>query len=228
MGFVDNRCTVAQWFLISLRNLFRHDVLLRQRMDGKQNTNYDYGAVKLNGSPGNTVGWYGYRTTNSSSPVGLSSSVTGYPCDKVFGTMWSDTKPIRSAETYKLTYTTDTYGCQSGSPVYRNYSDTGQTAIAIHTNGDHHITWEQGWRTMYSTIFNIGQINKYSKLAIFMSILFYADAVHRRILLRKKRLFLSLFMWRMPRGFPSKRFKWRLSKRRPQTRAEYRDRRDTR
>ncbi|MFE4354645.1 DUF2606 family protein, partial [Peribacillus butanolivorans] len=25
---------------------------------------------------------------------------------------------------------------------------------------------------MYSTIFNIGQINKYSKLAIFMSILF--------------------------------------------------------
>lgn len=109
-----------------------------------KNTNYDYGAVKLNGSPGNTVGWYGYRTTNSSSPVGLSSSVTGYPCDKVFGTMWSDTKPIRSAETYKLTYTTDTYGCQSGSPVYRNYSDTGQTAIAIHTNGDHHITWEQG------------------------------------------------------------------------------------
>lgn len=100
-----------------------------------KDTNYDYGAIKLNGSPGNTVGWYGYRTTNSSSPVGLSTSVTGYPCDKTFGTMWSDTKPIRSAETYKLTYTTDTYGCQSGSPVYRNYSDTGQTAIAIHTNG---------------------------------------------------------------------------------------------
>ncbi|KIN40054.1 MULTISPECIES: extracellular metalloprotease Mpr [Bacillus] len=100
-----------------------------------KDTNYDYGAIKLNGSPGNTVGWYGYRTTNSSSPVGLSSSVTGFPCDKTFGTMWSDTKPIRSAETYKLTYTTDTYGCQSGSPVYRNYSDTGQTAIAIHTNG---------------------------------------------------------------------------------------------
>lgn len=100
-----------------------------------KDTNYDYGAIKLNGSPGNTVGWYGYRTTNSSSPVGLSTSVTGFPCDKTFGTMWSDTKPIRSAETYKLTYTTDTYGCQSGSPVYRNYSDTGQTAIAIHTNG---------------------------------------------------------------------------------------------
>ena len=31
-------------------------------------TNYDYGAIKVNGSPGNTVGWYGYRTTNSSSP----------------------------------------------------------------------------------------------------------------------------------------------------------------
>lgn len=98
-------------------------------------TNYDYGAIKVNGSPGNNTGWYGYRTTNSSSPAGLSSSVTGYPCDKVSGSMWSDSKPIRSAETYKLTYTTDTFGCQSGSPVYHNYSDTGQTAIAIHTNG---------------------------------------------------------------------------------------------
>ncbi|MEC3796105.1 serine protease [Bacillus velezensis] len=116
-------------------------------------TNYDYGAIKVNGSPGNTVGWYGYRTTNSSSPAGLSSTVTGYPCDKVSGSMWSDSKPIRSAETYKLTYTTDTFGCQSGSPVYRNYSDTGQTAIAIHTNGGS--SYNLGTRVTNSVFDNI-------------------------------------------------------------------------
>lgn len=43
---------------------------------------FDYGAIKLNGSPGDYTGWLGYRTTNVESPKGLLAVVPGYPCDK--------------------------------------------------------------------------------------------------------------------------------------------------
>ncbi|CEI84189.1 extracellular metalloprotease [Oceanobacillus oncorhynchi subsp. incaldanensis] len=101
-----------------------------------QNSEYDYGAIKLAGAPGNDTGWFGYRTTNAeSNPSGLTFNVTGYPCDKPNGTMWTDSGTILSVTDRQLGYDADTYGCQSGSPVHRNYSDTGHTAIAIHAYG---------------------------------------------------------------------------------------------
>lgn len=96
---------------------------------------YDYGAIELRGTPGNSTGWFGYRTTNVDSPEGLTVNVTGYPCDQPSGTMWTDSGEVLSVMTRQLGYDADTAGCQSGSPVYRNYSDTGQTAIAIHAYG---------------------------------------------------------------------------------------------
>jgi len=101
----------------------------------KEKPEYDYGAIKLDGSPGNNTGWFGYRTTNGDDldPVGKSATVSGYPGDKTIGTMWKDSDNINQALEYLLLYQIDTYDGQSGSSVYRNYSDTGQTAIAIHT-----------------------------------------------------------------------------------------------
>lgn len=100
-----------------------------------QNSEYDYGAIKLRGNPGDTTGWFGYRTTNVESPSGLTVNVRGYPCDQPTGTMWTDTGQILSVTDRQLGYNADTFGCQSGSPVYRNYSDSGQSAIAIHAYG---------------------------------------------------------------------------------------------
>ena len=93
---------------------------------------YDYGAIKLYGTPGNNTGWFGYRT---SSPSGLTVNVTGYPCDQANGTMWIGSGTVNSVKTRQLGHTADTAECQSGAPVYRNYSDTGQTAIAINAYG---------------------------------------------------------------------------------------------
>lgn len=45
--------------------------------------------------------------------------------------MWSMTGPVESLQTEKVFYKMDTYGGQSGAPVY-NSSDT---IVAIHTNG---------------------------------------------------------------------------------------------
>ncbi|WP_258871223.1 serine protease [Virgibacillus dokdonensis] len=100
-----------------------------------KNPEYDYGAIKLRGTPGNNTGWFGYRTTNVDYPADLSVNVTGYPCDQPSGTMWTDSGKVLSVMTRQLGYNADTFGCQSGSPVYRNYSETGQTAIAIHAYG---------------------------------------------------------------------------------------------
>jgi len=104
------------------------------------NREYDYGAIKLRGTPGDTTGWYGYRTTNGSDldPEGGAVTVTGYPCEPPtgsWGTMWRDIGTVVDANTRILNHNADTTGCQSGSPVYRNYTDTGQTAIGIHTAG---------------------------------------------------------------------------------------------
>ncbi|HFK1809984.1 TPA: serine protease [Bacillus cereus] len=103
-----------------------------------ENSNYDYGTIKLNGSPGDYTGWFGYRTTYVESPKGLLAVIPGYPADKIGNeryTMWRDYGPIEDVNPSRLTYKIDTYEGQSGSPVY-HYFDTGIKIIAIHTRGN--------------------------------------------------------------------------------------------
>lgn len=51
------------------------------------NTNYDYGAIELSEPIGNTVGYFGYSYTTSSL-VGTTVTISGYPGDKTAGTQW--------------------------------------------------------------------------------------------------------------------------------------------
>ncbi len=48
---------------------------------------FDYGAIKLNGSPGINTGWLGYRTSNVDVSKGITRSSSGY---HVIYTMWTD------------------------------------------------------------------------------------------------------------------------------------------
>ena len=101
------------------------------------NHEYDYGAIQLSSTPGNTVGWFGYRWQSSNTFSGA-YSVTGYPGDKAYGTMWTmqDNPGIRGVTTRKLFHAIDTYGGQSGAPVYHNYSSTcSACAVAVHAYG---------------------------------------------------------------------------------------------
>jgi glutamyl endopeptidase len=91
---------------------------------------YDYGAVKLNCSIGNEVGWFGFRST-SSSLTGIPVTITGYPNDKKPEfSMWTASGKIANTEQRQVLYTIPTAGEQSGSPVYSGYY-----ALAIHTQG---------------------------------------------------------------------------------------------
>lgn len=101
-----------------------------QRWIDSANTNADWGVIKLDCTIGNTTGWFNYTGTTASLN-GTNVTVRGYPGDKAFGTMWSMTGPIESTLTEKVYYKMDTYGGQSGAPVY----NSSNTILAVHTNG---------------------------------------------------------------------------------------------
>jgi glutamyl endopeptidase len=101
-----------------------------------QNRNpvYDYGAIKLNCSVGNTTGWFGYRW-QSASLTGQATQLFGYPCDKPYPTLWGMSDSVRQSDVRQLHYANDTFGCQSGSPVWNSTATCTTCGIAIHAYG---------------------------------------------------------------------------------------------
>lgn len=94
---------------------------------------FDYGALKLNCKIGNTVGYFGFFTTKSDL-VGTAATITGYPGDKPL-TEWTSSDEIKIAEETRLYYAIDTYGGNSGSPVYYRRPGCGYCGMAIHNYG---------------------------------------------------------------------------------------------
>jgi glutamyl endopeptidase len=92
---------------------------------------YDYGAVKLNCTVGNVVGWYGFAPTF---PVNFPSVVGGYPGDKPL-TQWQSSDRVRALSLRQLFYLNDTIGGQSGSAVW--HDPNGPYIIGIHAYGTH-------------------------------------------------------------------------------------------
>ena len=87
-------------------------------------SNYDYALIVLTAAPhGGNAGWGVYS--------GGTHTVTGYPGDKPFGTMWRDSGAVSTSGSYRLCYTLDTAGGQSGSGIY----DSGNVVRGVHTTG---------------------------------------------------------------------------------------------
>jgi len=105
-------------------------------VDGAEN--HDYGAIKLDCTVGNEVGWFGIFW-DSDSLVGLPVQVSGYPGDKRAGTQWSASGAIEVSQKFKTRYRHDTYGGESGGPVFETDRTglycTGACANSIHTYG---------------------------------------------------------------------------------------------
>jgi glutamyl endopeptidase len=95
------------------------------------NEEFDYGAIKLNCTVGNTVGWFGFVATT---PTNFPSVVGGYPGDKPL-TQWQSSDRVRALSTRQLFYRNDTIGGQSGSAVW--HDPNGPYIIGIHAYGKH-------------------------------------------------------------------------------------------
>lgn len=70
------------------------------------------------------------KLTNSVT-IGTSLKTSGYPGDKQWGTMWTTQGSILKETNTRLYYDMDTFGGQSGSPVYNSNNEI----IAVHTTG---------------------------------------------------------------------------------------------
>lgn len=108
----------------------------------------DYGAIQTSCPIGNTVGYYGFINTGTTSQNGIKDTTRGYPGDKPSGTQWRSDNcstssttfvqcTVAASETRQLFYKNDTFGGQSGSPVYRIDGTCVPCAIAIHAYGLH-------------------------------------------------------------------------------------------
>ncbi|GFH43444.1 hypothetical protein Hs30E_19950 [Lactococcus hodotermopsidis] len=108
-----------------------------------EDQNYDWGMLRFGTNVGYNTGYFGALTTDYSQ-IGSYVTVRGYPGDKPSGQLWTMSGSIigNSLGSSKLNYQMDTYGGQSGSPVYNN----SYQAVAIHTNSGGLAQYNQGER----------------------------------------------------------------------------------
>ncbi|MBN2910980.1 trypsin-like serine protease [Polycladomyces sp. WAk] len=93
---------------------------------------YDFGALKLDRSIGNTTGTMGMRVEDTTfSYLGESVAVTGYPGDKhdqgYYYSMWKGLGTVKDegGQGKMIFYDVDTANGQSGAPVYQSSSSIG-------------------------------------------------------------------------------------------------------
>lgn len=116
------------------------------------NEEFDYGAIKLNCTIGNTVGWYGYTSSVSTN---LPAIIGGYPGDKPL-TQWIHADKVRAITANQIFYSNDTTPGSSGSGVW--WDSNGAVLIGIHAYGTHgsspHSLYNHGKRITASTLSN--------------------------------------------------------------------------
>ncbi|GIF00518.1 trypsin-like serine peptidase [Paractinoplanes rishiriensis] len=106
------------------------------------NEGNDYGAIRLSCAAGNSTGTFGLWWQGASL-AGTATTVSGYPCDKTFGEQWRHAgMTVTNSQAQQVFYQNDTFGCQSGSPVYQTRAAgssfcVGQCVMAIHAYGLH-------------------------------------------------------------------------------------------
>lgn len=101
---------------------------------GSADPNYDYGCIILPTPLGNTVGYFGFASLTDASLNNLLLNNSGYAGDKPFGTQWFNAGRVSSITARKIYYMLDTFGGQSGSPVWR-LSNGQRHAVGIHAYG---------------------------------------------------------------------------------------------
>ena len=98
--------------------------------------NHDWAVLTLNKSIGDSTGWMGRKTASYTDSMYTGNlNTAGYPGDKGGQTMWFNSNVGRTTNEYKHWYYMDTYGGQSGSPVW-TYDGTNRYIITVHAYGD--------------------------------------------------------------------------------------------
>ena len=103
---------------------------------------FDYGGIILPSDKryGDQLGWFGYASRTDDHLRNLTLNLSGYPGDGgktgIDGTQWYHSRAIRDVFDRQITYEIDTFGGQSGAPVWEFASNGNRYGVAIHTYGD--------------------------------------------------------------------------------------------
>ncbi len=102
----------------------------------KQDTNFDYGAILLDQPIGRDAGWFSFAALDDNDLETNDANIAGYPYDRDHATrQYFHARRISSLSPQKLFYAIDTFGGQSGSPIWFNLESGQRIAVGVHTTG---------------------------------------------------------------------------------------------
>lgn len=102
-----------------------------------EDADFDIGCIHLDEPLGDTVGWFGLASMSPEELTGFSVNVSGYPADRGAGSeQYHAANRILSVTDRRIFYEVDTFGGQSGAPVWIHKEDQSlPIAVGIHAYG---------------------------------------------------------------------------------------------
>jgi glutamyl endopeptidase len=102
-----------------------------------EDADFDMGCIHLDESKGDEVGWFGLASLSEDELNGYRVNVSGYPGDRGAGfEQYHAANRVLSVTDRRLFYEVDTYGGQSGAPVWIHKTDDAPPlAVGIHAYG---------------------------------------------------------------------------------------------
>src|SRR5712691_4420048 len=99
---------------------------------------YDYGVIFLDDDAiGKRVGNFSVQSLGDAVLNGRQAKISGYPADRERAQyQYFHERPVLSTTPSTITYDIDTFGGQSGSPVWCDTEEDGLIAVGIHTTGN--------------------------------------------------------------------------------------------
>lgn len=101
-----------------------------------QSRDFDYGVILLDdGEMGARVGNFAVRVLDDAALKAVDAKISGYPADRDRAEyQYFHERPLQSTTNTRLNYDIDTFGGQSGSPIWVDTED-GVLAVGVHTTG---------------------------------------------------------------------------------------------
>lgn len=102
-----------------------------------EDADFDYGCIHLDEPLGEAVGWFGLASMTPDQLSGFAVNVSGYPADRGAGSeQYHATNRVLSVTDRRIFYAVDTFGGQSGAPVWIHEDDDAPpVAVGIHAYG---------------------------------------------------------------------------------------------
>jgi glutamyl endopeptidase len=98
-------------------------------------TNVDYGAIVLDEPLGRRTGFFSFGALSDAQLRSTDANISGYPADRDQASrQYFHARTIAAVNPRRLFYDIDTFGGQSGSPIFLNV-DGRRIAVGVHTTG---------------------------------------------------------------------------------------------